>query len=170
MPVPAPPSVVHLGGLPKSQLLDALAAANIALNPAANELFADPRFEPGAAALDVVITYRSVATLGFSDGATHAELVESARGRGLTACALEVGPYLRLQFRDQPEPPSGLPPTQNRAPSGSITVMSAPLDESDDTPKGFYLRRMDGVLWLRGYRSWVGHVWSPDDVLVFEVG
>ena len=51
---------------------------------------------------------------------------------------------------------------------GAVVVASPPLDERDETPKGFYLRRIHGVLWLRGYWSWAGHVWSPQDVLVFR--
>ena len=42
-----------------------------------------------------------------------------------------------------------------------------PLDDTDETPKGFYLRRIDGVPWLRGYWSWPGHLWSPEDRRLF---
>jgi hypothetical protein len=45
--------------------------------------------------------------------------------------------------------------------------VSAPLAADDDIPKGFCLRRIDGVLWLRGYRSGPEHIWSPDDRLIF---
>ncbi|MDA0708693.1 MAG: helicase, partial [bacterium] len=47
-------------------------------------------------------------------------------------------------------------------------IASQILTEDDDFPKGFYLRRIKGVLWLRGYRSWPGHVWEPDDHFVFS--
>jgi hypothetical protein len=86
---------------------------------------------------------------------------------GLTECPLELGPHLRLQFLDQPDGTDGMPLTHGRAPPGSITVASPPLDDRDETAKGFYLRRVDAVLWLRGYWSWPGHVWTPEDVLVF---
>jgi hypothetical protein len=33
---------------------------------------------------------------------------------------------------------------------------------------GFYLRRIQGVLWLRGYRSALEHIWSADDRFVFR--
>ena len=85
----------------------------------------------------------------------------------LVECPLELGPHLRMQYLDQPEGGDGSPLTHGRAPAGSITVASFPLDESDETPKGFYLRRVDGVLWLRGYWSWAGHVWGPTDLLLF---
>jgi hypothetical protein len=83
-------------------------------------------------------------------------------------CPLELGPHLRLQFTDQPEGSLGQPVSQNCAPPGSLTVASAPLAQDDETPKGFYLRRIEGVLWLRGYRSWPGHIWSPQDMFVFS--
>jgi hypothetical protein len=44
---------------------------------------------------------------------------------------------------------------------------SVPPPDTLDQPWGFYLRRVDGVPWLRGYRCWSGHVWAPEDVLVF---
>jgi hypothetical protein len=44
---------------------------------------------------------------------------------------------------------------------------SAPLDDQDATVRGFYLRRIGEALWLRGYWSSAGHIWSPDDVFVF---
>ena len=46
-------------------------------------------------------------------------------------------------------------------------MVSVPLDEGYETPRGFYLRRIDGVLWLRGYRADAAHLWSPEDVFVF---
>jgi hypothetical protein len=49
-------------------------------------------------------------------------------------------------------------------------VASSPLDDADETPRGFYLRRVEGVPWLRGYRSGPGHVWSPEDLFVFARG
>ena len=109
----------------------------------------------------------SVAELGFADGATYGQLTVRALDFGLVECPLELGPHLRTQFLNQPESGDGSPLTHGRAPAGSITVASPPLDESDDTPKGFYLRRVDGVLWLRGYWSWDGHIWGPTDLLLF---
>jgi hypothetical protein len=83
---------------------------------------------------------------------------------------MELGPHLRAQFLDQPDSADGTPLTHGRAPPGSITVASSPLDDRDETAKGFYLRRVDTVLWLRGYWSWPGHIWNPEDVLVFSRG
>ena len=91
-------------------------------------------------------------------------------GVGLGLCPLELAPRLRLLLLDQAEGAAGQPLTRNCAPHGAITVASAPLDDDEDVPRGFYLRRIEGTLWLRGYRSWDGHLWSPGDILAFSKG
>jgi hypothetical protein len=72
-----------------------------------------------------------------------------------------------LQYLDQPEGYWDQPVRHHQAPSGSITIASEPLSEDDDFPKGFYLRRIKGVLWLRGYRSGAEHIWEPGDHFLF---
>jgi len=158
---------VRIGGATKTELLSRLNNAHVQLNSSARALFADERFTTSAVASVVETVEISVRSLGFADGATLGQIVEQAAGAKLSPCPLELGPHLRLQYTDQPEGSAGQPSTEHRAPPGAITVASLPLDEDDDTPKGFYLRRVDGVLWLRGYRSWSGHIWSPDDAFVF---
>jgi hypothetical protein len=163
----APPTTVRVGGMTRSALLQALRERDIQLNPAAESLFDDPRFAPLGQERVIEISPVSVGELGFGEGATYAQIVARARERRLVECPLELGPRLRMQLLDQPEGALAPPTAPHRAPSGSLTVASAPLDNADETPKGFYLRRIDGVLWLRGYWSWPGHLWSPQDVLVF---
>jgi hypothetical protein len=168
---PDGPSVtrrLRVGGTGKSELLSQLESAGVRLNEAARTLFADGRCttSPDSSLIDIVEL--SVARLAFNSGATFTQIVEHATGLGLSLCPLELGPHFRLQYTDQPEGSLGQPPSQHRAPPGSITVASALLANDDDTPKGFYLRRIDGVLWLRGYRSRPRHFWSPDDVFAFS--
>ena len=153
--------------MPKAELLSRLQRANVRLNEAAHALFDEAGFTISPATSLVVAVHVSVAALGFPNGATFAALVERAAINGLAVCPLELGPYLRLQFTDQPEGSLGHPASQNCAPPGSLTLASAPLADDDETPKGFYLRRIEGTLWLRGYRSWPGHHWNPRDMFVF---
>ena len=163
------PREVRIGGVAKPELLQRLRESGVQLNRAAELLFEDDRFLPLRQSQVVEIAVRSVAELGFEQGAAYGQLTARALESGLVECPLEVGPHLRMQYRDQPEGSAGPPPTQHRAPSGALTIASPALDEQEETPKGFYLRRTDGVLWLRGYWSWPGHVWSPEDLLVFAV-
>jgi hypothetical protein len=167
---PFMPGSVSIGGLSKPELLAALRAHDVQLNQAAETLFEDPRFTTLRGRHVVEIAALSVADLGFGEGATYGQLVARALESGLVECPLELGPHLRMQLRDQPDGADGKPLSHGRAPHGSITVASSPLDDVDEAPKGFYLRRVNAVSWLRGYWSWPGHIWSPEDVLVFSTG
>ncbi len=158
---------VRVGGMRKHALLDALEVQHVALNPAARALFADPRFTIAEVSSVIETIELSVAALGFCDGGTSAQLFERALELGLSPCPLELGPHLRLQWLDQPEGSVGGAPTQHRAPPGSVTVASRALSDETDVPKGFYLRKIEGVLWLRGYWSDDENVWNPDDRFVF---
>ena len=156
-----------VGGVSKTELLAQLHAAQVRLNPMALALFADDRFTTMASASTLEIAFATVEQLGLGTGAPFGRVVERAAAAGLSLCPLELGPHLRLQFTDQVEGSMGQPASQHCAPAGAVTIASAPLCDDDETPKGFYLRRIGGALWLRGYRSWSGHVWSPADVFVF---
>ena len=111
----------------------------------------------------------SVSDLGFNGGATYAQIVARALELGLAECPLELAAYLRLQFMDQPVAAPKPPSAEPGSPPGAITIASKPLDDSEEVPKGFYLRNIDGTLWLRGYWSDAIHVWNGDDVLVFTL-
>lgn len=125
------------------------------------------RFTTSPARTPVEAVQFRVAELGLPGGGRFAQIVRRAAQRCLDVCPLELGPHLRLALLHQPQSVSEEPAARGRAPVGSITVASAELSSDDNLPKGFYLRRIRGVLWLRGYRSWAGHLWSPEDELVF---
>lgn len=161
------PSFVRIGGMAKEALRERLAQASIKLNALADELFADGGFQCAEAARTVAVQEVCVGDLGFAEGATFQQLVLAAAGQGLRLCPLEIGPHLRLQFMHQAESPDDAGAVAGRAPPGSITVASEPPGDDRRIPWGFYLRRTSGELWLRGYRSWHGHVWAPGDRFVF---
>jgi len=166
------PKQVRIGGLSKRELLLSLSKDAVRLNQAAEDLFQDERFQPTTKELDISIMVLSPAELGFRDGANYPQIVARAQERGLQECPLELGPYLRLQYQEatQREPAQDTQAAQSssgKAPLGSITVASPPLDQEEQTPKGFYLRSLDGERWLRGYWADFQHLWSADDLLVF---
>ncbi len=158
---------VTIGGLTKSELLQALQRNSISLNESAERLFDSPHFTTSPTRSTISTVELRVCDLGFPAGATSAEIYDRARALGLSLCSVELGPHLRLDYLDQPEGYWDQPVRQHQAPSGSITIASEPLLEDDDFPKGFYLRRILGVLWLRGYRSGPEHIWEPDDHFIF---
>lgn len=159
---------VVVGGMTKAELLEALQRHAIAMNESGERLFASDHFTTAAARSAVTTVELTVRDLGFPRGATIAAIYGSAAARGLGLCPLELGPHLRLQYRDQPEGAWDQPVRRHQAPFGSITIASEQLTDDDAFPKGFYLRRIHGVLWLRGYHSGPEHVWEPDDHFIFR--
>lgn len=160
-------STVYVGGVSKIDLLSQLHNEGVQLNPLAIQLFSHDGFQTSAKQRPLAIVRISVAELGLSQGGIFDEICSRALARGYSLCPLELAPQLRLAFTDQHEGFLGQPPSQNCAPPGSVTIASQPISEDEDVPKGFYLRVIEGVPWLRGYRSWPGHLWAPTDVLAF---
>lgn len=159
---------ISIGGATKVELRARLEAAGIRLNELADALFRDERFATQASPARLEIVDVSAAELGLAAGGTFEQVVQQAAQHGLMLCPLETGPHLRLSLLNQAEGALGEPARSACAPPGSITVASAAVSPEDDVPKGFYLRRIQGVLWLRGYRSWAGHHWSPEDRFAFQ--
>lgn len=160
--------VVTVGGVTKSELLDRLRASSVALNEYAEVLFASDRFTTSALQHDISTVELAVKELEFPSGASLAAIIARAEAMGLGYCPLELGPHLRLQYVDQPDAAADEPPRPHQAPPDSITILSEPISHDEDFPRGFYLRRVNGVLWLRGYCSPSDHVYSPDDRLLFR--
>ncbi|MBS4220222.1 helicase [Bacillus sp. FJAT-49711] len=158
---------IEVGGLTKSQLLQKLQQSSILMNEYGERLIADEKFMTFETKYSLQTVELTVSNLGFPNGATTEQIFNKAKELGLEMCPLELGPYLRLEYLDQPEGNSVNPLQQNQAPSGSVTIASEFLYKDDNFPKGFYLRRIKGTLWLRGYRSDHLHVWNPDDHFIF---
>lgn len=157
---------IEIGGFTSSQLLQQLKQQSISLNGYAEQLLTDDRFTTSTTKSIYTTAELTVSDLGFSHGANTEQIFEKAQTLGLERCPLELAPYLRMAYLDQPEGVTAHS-VQQQAPSGSITIASSPLIEDDEFPKGFYLRRIDGVLWLRGYCADHLHIWNPTDHFIF---
>lgn len=158
---------IRVGGASKGELRRRFELRGIRLNEAGEELFANPAFTTSAESYLLECVEVTVSDLDHPAGAPMAAVLRSAGNLGLMLCPIEAGPHYRLQYLDQPEGFLGHPPSQHRAPPGSLTIVSPALSPSHTTPKGFYLRKISGELWLRGYRSGSEHVWDLEDRLVF---
>jgi hypothetical protein len=160
--------VIHVGGRSRLELLDDLNASGVEMNEHGKWLMSSRLFDSPGVSRAITIVELTVRNLGFAHGACLPEIITRAIELGLALCPPQTGPYFRLQYLDQPEGFVGFPLTQHRAPPGSITIISEPLSTDDSIPKGFYLRCIQGVPWLRGYVSDALHVYDPDDHLAFR--
>ncbi|MEZ7171041.1 helicase [Sporosarcina sp. OR05] len=159
--------VIQVGGLSKTQLLEKLQQHSIRINELGERLLADKSFTTSEHSYELRAVELTVSELGFANGATLQQIYAAAHKLGLQLCPLELGPHLRIMYVDQPEGFIGKPSHTMRAPYGSITIASESIYEDEDFPKGFYLRKIDGELWLRGYVADDEHVWEHDDRFVF---
>lgn len=155
---------IHMDGLSKSDLSARLQSHSIMLNKYADILFNSDLFVPSSEESSATVIELSIIDLGFRDGANLREIQQKGKELGLHECPVELGPYFRLQYLDQIEEYES---TKNKAPAGSITVISKILLDDDEFPKGFYLRKIDGKLWLRGYICSMDYHWNPSDRLAF---
>lgn len=168
-PLQAKPVNISYGGRNPRPLLEALKAQHIQLNASATALFEHPNFVTSTQQSQLEVVQVSVADLGFVSGATTQEIYARAKLHGLALCPIEFAAYYRLAYLEQLEGLIGFAPTQHCAPPGSVMVASEAISIDDTVPKGFYLRRIEGVLWLRGYHCDAAHVWSPEDVFAFAL-
>jgi hypothetical protein len=161
--------ILHIGGLTRSELKEALVLAGVQLNPSAETLLEDPVFQSTeaetVAAVDIVEC--SVGDLGLVEGATLPQILIAAEEAGLLLCPPFAGPYLRLAMPEQPSAPDTVM-SNGRAPTGSVTVASERLRVEFEYPRGFYLRVVMGQPWLRGFRCTDDAPWYPEDRFAFR--
>ncbi|MBF6671319.1 MULTISPECIES: hypothetical protein [Glutamicibacter] len=146
---------VTLGGLERAHLQQRMAEAGVQLNDYAKVLLAHEIFERIAPVRMLNLVSRTVQQLGLDAGATLPEIFDRAISSGLGLCPAITGPYLRLEFLDQ------------AASRDSLTISSAALGD-EGFPRGFYLRVVEGAVWLRGYRCDDTHGFALADTFVFQ--
>jgi hypothetical protein len=81
---------------------NALDDARIAVGDSADEILGRPAFTFAREPRQLDLVLLSVAALGFDQGGTLAEIHARAIKLGFELCPEEVGPQLRLQYRNQP--------------------------------------------------------------------
>lgn len=68
----------------------------------ANDILGKPEFTVTTGETEVDLIKVTVAELGFKEGARRDQIYDRAKELGLELCPPEVGPQLRLQYKDQP--------------------------------------------------------------------
>jgi hypothetical protein len=155
--------------LSRAELSSALGLAGVQLNASAQTLLEDRIFDSDAArtVTTIEVVECSAADLGIDGEASLAQLLATANEHGLRTCPAFAGPYLRLATTHQSTAPDSVM-SNGHAPTGSITIASERLRVEYEYPRGFYLRVIDGQLWLRGYRCAEDASWRPGDRFIFQ--
>lgn len=100
----------------------------------------------------------SVAELGLRNEARLSDIYNRAEQLGLRLCPDEVGPQLRLQYRDQPK-------------GEWLQIAMKPITGLDEHQCLFQVGRdNDGLLWLHGdNRGSFDSLWNSDEHMVFVI-
>ncbi len=85
------------------EIRQALKAGGNNINDWTNNILGKPAFTVSETEQDVELVNVSVRELGFKKGASYTDICERAQELGLDLCHVEVGPQLRLQWKDQPK-------------------------------------------------------------------
>ena len=75
--------------------------AGFTIGQGADSIFGTPKFAVYLMERQIQLVNVSVADLGFKSGATYKDICAKAKELGLELCPSEVGPQLRLQYKDQ---------------------------------------------------------------------
>lgn len=100
---------------------------------------------------EITVVIASLEESGLERGASLDELFRRIKGTQFRPCPPDTGFFLRLAWTDQPQSQNSILSGTHSSPDQAVTVLSEMLERDDTFPKGLYLRKVDGNLWLRGY-------------------
>ncbi len=120
----------------------------------ASDILGKPAFTVAPKETEVNLVKVTVGELGFKNGARHDQIYERAKELGLELCPPEVGPQLRLQYKNQPN-------------DEYILIFMESIFDSDGDWRVFSVGCNASGMWLYGYWSDPSHGWGADDQWVF---
>ncbi len=133
----------------------ALNEAGCEISQWGNGILDKPAFTVALTEMEVELVVVSNAELGFENDATVAETYARAKELGLDLCPNEVGPQLRLQYKDQPK-------------GEWLLIAMEPIISSGHNLSVWRVERNDGgEPWLSGGSAHPGLSWQADARWVF---
>ncbi|MBU3895871.1 hypothetical protein KKG36_00925, partial [Patescibacteria group bacterium] len=121
----------------------------------ANGILGKPAFTAATEETEMDLVVISVAELGFKNGATCEHIYARAKKLGLDICPAEVGPQLRLQYKDQPN-------------GEWLVIAMEPIAGSDGDLELFDVERLVSGLWLGCSYGGPDGVWNSGNRFVFS--
>lgn len=146
---------IKLGGIKDAKgFRRAIKNAGMRIGNWGNDIIGKPEFVVAAGEMEVDLVKVTVAELGFKDGARRDQICARSKELGLELCPAEVGPQLRLQYKDQPN-------------GEWILIGMEPIRHSGGGLYVFGVEHDDDGLWLHGYFAYPAFVWNAGDQWVF---
>ena len=120
----------------------------------ANGILGNSAFTVAVKKIKIDLAIKSVDELGFKGGAIRQQIYGRANELGLDLCPAEVGPQLRLQYKDQPE-------------EEHLIVAMNPIADSGGALLLFLVERHASGLLLLSYYDSPGDLWGAGNRFVF---
>ncbi|MBX4200170.1 hypothetical protein KW790_01800 [Candidatus Parcubacteria bacterium] len=159
--VPTPPAfsiwkTVKLGTGKKNadDYRSAISQARMKIGNWGNDILGKPAFTVSETEVDLDLVVVRVLDLGFKDGAYSQVIITKALDLGLQLCPAEVGPALRLEYRDQPK-------------GEWLVIGMEPITGSDGHPYVFHVAHDHDERWLHGSHGYPVNFWHADYRFVF---
>lgn len=108
----------------------------------------------------------SLGELGFSNGATYGQIEEWVRSSEFAYIPINFAPYIRIAYRNQKSIEKSF---AGQHPPDGIIIFSKPLKKAESFPKGFYIRKIKGKLWLRGVVCSTDYHFPPDTRIILRI-
>ena len=132
----------------------ALKAGGFRIGDWTNDILGKPAFSVASKEMEVDLVNVSVAELGFANDASRKEIYDRAIELGLELCPAEVGPQLRLQYKDQSH-------------SEWLVIAMEPIVASDGGLLVFRVDHDGGGVWLYSHGGHPGRVWGAGSRFLF---
>lgn len=133
-------------------LSKALGNAGYRVSDWANDILGKITVSPTEKELELVVI--TVGDLGFKNGAKREDIYRRAQELGLDLCPAEVGPQLRLQYKDQPM-------------GEWLLIAMEPIADSDGGLHVFNVERHGDEIWLHASCGYPGCFWYAGGRWVF---
>ena len=134
----------------------ALKKAGFKISDWANDIIGKPAFTVASGEEEIQLVNLSVEELGFKNGAKYGDICARAKELGLELCPNEVGPQLRLQYKDQPK-------------GEWLRIAMEPITDSDGDLDIFNVGHDGDGLWLRSNLGFSDDFWDASNRLVFRL-
>ncbi|MCR4324292.1 MAG: hypothetical protein NUV69_01245 [Candidatus Curtissbacteria bacterium] len=146
-----------IGGKTSQELLGALTQGGFRIGSYARSMMESPAFTTLPEPQEIDLVRLQVKDLGISKNIpTTDEIYAKAQELGLDLCPAEVGPQLRLKYKDQPR-------------GEWVTIGMKQIPASDGYPNVFEVGRHGRGLWLPSRWTRPDLWWNPGDQFVFSL-
>lgn len=139
---------------------------HIGINEYGMNLFDSTLYTFGSKEQTIHIREASLEELGFSNGANYGQIEEWVRSSEFAYIPIDFAPYIRMAYRNQKS--IGKTFAGQHPPDG-IIIFSKPLNKTENFPKGFYIRKIKGRLWLRGFVCSTDYHFPADTRVIFRI-